>query len=59
MLDVIELAVFYLTVFGGCYAAGGAIADLLDRVGIWPVEEKETTQKPCSEIAVARFNSGR
>lgn len=42
MIDVIELAVFHLTVFGGCYAAGGAISEILDRLGIWPVEEEHT-----------------
>lgn len=55
MIDVIELAVFHLTVFGGCYAAAGAIADLLDRLNVWPLEKKETTQKPCSEIDSKAF----
>ena len=59
MLDAIEIAVFHLTVFGGCYAAGGAIADLLDRLGIWPMEEKETPQTCRSQTPLEASNAGR
>lgn len=58
MIDVIELAVFYLTVFGGCYAAGGAISDLLDRAGVWPLE-KETPQTCRSQTPLEASNAGR
>lgn len=51
MIDVIELALFYVAAFGAFYGVGGFISELLDRAGIWLM----TPQKPCSEIDSKAF----
>ena len=46
MLDILEVILFYVATFGAFYGVGMFLSDLLDRVGIWPMEENEHTVSP-------------